>query len=56
MELKWLKKSLSCSDARELRKLIYQGHHDLNVSRQCVLLGLPPDGGLPGQRWDPDQP
>ena len=40
MELEWLKKSLSCSDARELRKLVDHDHPDLSVSRQCVLLGL----------------
>jgi len=34
------KKSLSCSDARELRKLVDHDHPDLSVSRQCVLLGL----------------
>jgi putative transposase len=34
------KKSLSCSDARELRKLVNHDHPDLSVSRQCVLLGL----------------
>jgi putative transposase len=27
MELEWLKKSLSCSDARELRKLVDHDHH-----------------------------
>jgi putative transposase len=41
MELEWLKKSLSCSDARELRKLVDHDHPELSVSRQCVLLGLP---------------
>ena len=50
MELEWLKKSFSCSDARELRMLVDHDHPDLSVSRQCVLLGLPPDGGLPGAR------
>jgi putative transposase len=34
-------KSLSCSDARELRKLVDHGHPELSVSRQCALLGLP---------------
>ena len=34
------KKSLSCSDARELRKLVDHDHPDLSVNRQCVLLGL----------------
>ena len=34
-------KSLSCSDARELRKLVDHDHLDISVSRrQCVLLGL----------------
>ena len=35
------KKNLSCSDARELRKLVDHGHPELSVSRQCALLGLP---------------
>jgi len=34
-------KNLSCSDAHELRKLVDNVHHELNISRQCVLLGLP---------------
>ncbi|WP_254973442.1 IS3 family transposase [Cyanobium sp. Candia 9D4] len=41
MELEWLKKSLSCSDARELCKLADHDHPELSVSRQCALLGLP---------------
>jgi putative transposase len=41
MELEWLKKNLSCSDAHELRKLVDQDHPELSISRQCVLLGLP---------------
>jgi len=41
MELEWLKKNLSCSDARELRKLVDPGHPELSISRQCALLGLP---------------
>ena len=41
MELEWLKKNLSCSDARELRKLVDHDHPALSVSRQCALLGLP---------------
>jgi putative transposase len=41
MELEWLKKSLSCCDARELRKLVDHDHPKLSVSRQCALLGLP---------------
>jgi len=41
MELEWLKKNLSRSDARELRKLVDHDHPELSVSRQCVLLGLP---------------
>jgi putative transposase len=40
MELEWLKKNLSCSDARELRKLVDHDHPELSVSRQCALLGL----------------
>ena len=35
------KKSLSSSDARELRKLVDHDHPELTVSRQCELLGLP---------------
>ena len=35
------KKSLSCSDARELRKLVDHDHPELSISRQCALLGLP---------------
>jgi putative transposase len=41
MELEWLKKSLSCSEAHELRKLVDHDHPELSISRQCVLLGLP---------------
>jgi putative transposase len=41
MELEWLKKSLSCSDARGLRKLVDHDHPELSVSRQCMPLGLP---------------
>ena len=44
MELEWLKKisaALSCSDARELRKLVDPDHPELSISRQCALLGLP---------------
>ena len=41
MELEWLKKSLSCSDGRELRKLVESDHPELSVSRQCALMGLP---------------
>ena len=40
MELEWLKKNLSCSDARDLRKLVDPDHPGLSVSRQCALLGL----------------
>ena len=35
------KKNRSCSDARELRKLVDHDHPELSVSRQCELLGLP---------------
>ena len=35
------KKSLSCCDAHELRKLVDHEHPDISVSRQCALLGLP---------------
>ena len=35
------KKSLSCSDARDLRKLVDHEYPDLSVSRQRALLGLP---------------
>ena len=41
MEPEWLKKSLSCFDARELRKLVDHDHPTISVSRQCALLGLP---------------
>jgi hypothetical protein len=41
LELEWLKKNLSCSDALELRKLVDHDHPELSVSRQCALLGLP---------------
>jgi putative transposase len=41
MELEWLKKILSCSDARELPKLVDHDHPELSVSNQCALLGLP---------------
>jgi putative transposase len=41
MELEWLKKSLSCSDARELHRLVDHDHPELSVSRQCALLELP---------------
>ena len=40
MELEWLKKSISCCDTRELRKLVDHDRSDLSVSRQCELLGL----------------
>jgi putative transposase len=35
------KKSLSCSDARERRKLVDHDHPELSVNRQCALLDLP---------------
>jgi|688.fasta_scaffold414697_1 hypothetical protein len=38
MEMEWLKECLSCSEARELRKLVDHDHPDLSVSRQCLLL------------------
>jgi putative transposase len=41
MELELLNKNLSCSDARELRKLLDYDHPELSVSRLCALLGLP---------------
>ena len=41
MELEWLKKNLSCSDAHELRKLVDHDHPELSVSRHCALLSLP---------------
>ena len=40
MELEWLKKNLSCSDAHETRKLVDPDHGQLTISRQCQLLGL----------------
>jgi hypothetical protein len=47
MELEWLKKSLSSSDARELRQLVDHDHPELTVSRQCELLvsPAPPSAG-----------
>lgn len=41
MELEWLNTNLSCSDARELRKVVDHGHPELSISHQCILLGLP---------------
>jgi transposase-like protein len=41
MELERLKKSLSCSDAHELPKLVDQDHPEISISNQCALLGLP---------------
>jgi len=41
MELEWLKKNLSCSDVRELRKLADHDHPEFSVISQCALLGLP---------------
>ena len=41
MELESGSKNFSCSDARELRKLIDPRHPELSISRQCALLGLP---------------
>jgi putative transposase len=35
------KKSLNCSDAHELRRLVDHDHPELSVSCQCALLGLP---------------
>ena len=35
------KKSLGCSDARDLRRLVDHDHPELSISRQCALLGLP---------------
>ena len=40
MELEWLKRNLSCSDAHERRKLVDLGHGQLTISRQCQSLGL----------------
>ena len=34
-------KHLSCSDARELRKLVDYDHPEPSVIWQCALLGLP---------------
>jgi putative transposase len=36
-----VQKSLSCSDAHELHRLVDHDHRELSVSRQCALLGLP---------------
>jgi putative transposase len=41
MELEWLKKNRSCSDAHDLRKLDDHAHPELSVSCQCKPLGLP---------------
>jgi putative transposase len=41
MEVEWLKKNPSCSDAHKLRKLVDHDHPALSLSRQCALLGLP---------------
>lgn len=41
MELEWLKKSRSCSDPHELRKLVNHDHPELSINRQCAPLGLP---------------
>jgi len=38
-----LKKSHSCSDARELRKLVDHDQREITISRKCELLGLYPD-------------
>ncbi|WP_259731356.1 hypothetical protein [Synechococcus sp. CS-1325] len=35
IELEWLKKSLICSDACDLRKLVDHDHPDLNITRRC---------------------
>jgi len=40
MQLEWLKKNLSCSDAHERRKLVDPNHGQLTINRQCQLLGL----------------
>jgi putative transposase len=40
IDLECLKK-LSCSDSRELRKLVDHDHPDLSVSYECRLLGSP---------------
>ena len=40
MDLESLKKSLSNSDARELRKLVDHDYPELSVCSQCALLGL----------------
>ena len=40
MELEWLKKNLSWSEAHERRKLVDPDHGQLTISRQCQLLGL----------------
>lgn len=34
-------KDLSCSDARELRKLVDRDRPKISISRQCALPGLP---------------
>ena len=50
---KGTKQSLSCSNARELRKLVDYDHPELSVSRQCALLGLPRMVGYLARDWIP---
>jgi putative transposase len=40
MELEWLKKNLSSSDAHDRRKLGDPDHGQLTIIRQCQLLAL----------------
>jgi hypothetical protein len=41
MELEWLRKTLNCSEARELLGLVDHDHPEPSLSRQWALLGLP---------------
>jgi len=50
MELEWLKKSLSCSDARELRKLVDPGHPELSVSHNVRCWVCPDPCCITGPR------
>jgi hypothetical protein len=50
MELEWLKKILSCSNTRDLRKLVDHDNPEISISRQCALLGLPDPRCITGPR------
>jgi hypothetical protein len=46
MELKSLKKNLSCSDTHEPRKLVDHDHSELSVSWGCAAPVLPADTAM----------